>query len=266
MADTNTINQALETTKKMYSMFKNVIVTTNIALWQAAGPENRVKVIVGNCDVLGPYLGYAWVNCYLWQDDTPAFVLVNKCNPLTLLADIAYGVTHEVAHMFGRTHQYASGGSGFKSWATVMGNWYGKTFITWTKEDIQAFELIFGEIVDDYADTPQSWVYKSENIGKPFEGFLKFNDVGDVCRMKGSASGQTNITIKSDGGWPMVINIYTANKVLKYTGNTIQSFSKTFTIPKGNNNWFVEVKAYSGGVFPVGCGSTTFSSTGFTQQ
>jgi hypothetical protein len=89
MADTNTINQALETTKKMYSMFKNVIVTTNIALWQAAGPENRVKVIVGNCDVLGPYLGYAWVNCYLWQDDTPAFVLVNKCNPLTLLADIA---------------------------------------------------------------------------------------------------------------------------------------------------------------------------------
>lgn len=265
MADTSLINQALETVRKMYSMFNNVLVTCDDALWLVAGPENRVKVIVGNCNVLGPYLGYAWINCYLWQDDTPSFVLVNNCNPLALITDIGYGIAHEVAHMFGREHQYASGGTGFKSWANLLGNWANKNFVTWSNADITAFKEIFG-ITDDYLNSLNGWTNNTANVNKPFNGSITFDDPADICRMKGSANGQTNITLSSGQGWPLVFNIYNKNKALKYTGNTLQSLSKSFTIPKGNDYWYIEVVKYSGGVFPSGYGSTTFTSTGFTQQ
>ncbi len=260
MADTNIIKQAIETTKKMYSMFENVVVTTDVSVWQSAGVDRRVKIIVGNSSALGPYLGYAWVNCYLWQDDTPAFVLVNNCNQTQLLADIGYGITHEAGHMFGLEHQYASGGSGFKSWATLMGNWASKNFITWSNNDIIALRAIFGS-TDDYVNSVSQWINNPSNVGKPFSGFITFDDPADVCRMKGSVTGTTNITITCGGGWPILINVYNKNKVLKQTGNTLQVMSKTFTIPKGNDNWYIEVKNYSGGAFPANTGSTTFSST-----
>jgi hypothetical protein len=105
------------------------------------------------------------------------------------------------------------------------------------------------------------WINNPSNVGKPFSGFITFDDPADVCRMKGSVTGTTNITITCGGGWPILINVYNKNKVLKQTGNTLQVMSKTFTIPKGNDNWYIEVKNYSGGAFPANTGSTTFSST-----
>jgi len=266
MADTNTVKQGLAIAKERFSMFPYVVITTDKALWEATDVSLRAKIIVGNSTALGPYLGYAWVNCYLWEDDTPSFLLVNNCNPLFLVDDIGNGIAHEIAHMFGREHTYGSWGSGFMSRATTMGNWAGKTFKVWTEDDINALKLIFGIMLDDHPNTRNQYVYKSENFGKPVECILSQNDSTDVLRIKPDPNVAKPLTFTSGGGCPIRLKVLKLNGQQVLTKVTNTSLSVTVSIPKGTAYLYLVFERYVTGTFTVTTGTTKVTVNDYWKQ
>lgn len=266
MADTNTVKQGLAIAKERFSIFPHVIITTDKAVWEATDVSLRVKIIIGNTNALGQYLGYAWVNCYLWQDDTPSFLLVNNCNPLFLVDDIGNGIAHEIAHMFGREHTYGSWGSGFMSRATTMGNWYNKTFKIWTEDDINALKLIFGIMSDDHPNTTSQYVYNPENFGKQVECILSQNDLADVLRIKPDPGVAKPLTFTTGGGCPIRLKVLKLNGQQVLTKVTSTSLSVTVTIPKGTAYLYLVFERYVTGTFTATTGTTKVTVDNYWKQ
>jgi len=135
------LNQALEIAKAHFNIF-NILITTEKVVYDSFDIKHRTTIIIGSTDVLGPYTGYSLNNSYLWEDDTPGFVLVNNCNPNTLVTDIGHLIAHESGHMYGLEHD--SNLASYYNAGFIMGNFTGKKYVTWASNDIRVLATVLG--------------------------------------------------------------------------------------------------------------------------
>jgi hypothetical protein len=126
-----------------YRIF-NINITTDPAVYSKAPYNKRMRVILTPTYAwYGPAGGVAFVNSFVWGDETPAWVFTTMLNNNPKY--IGEAASHEVGHTLGLQHQstytktcglvteYAEGkGTGEIGWAPIMGVGYYKNFTTWT--------------------------------------------------------------------------------------------------------------------------------------
>ncbi|HYK57735.1 MAG TPA: hypothetical protein VEV15_14805, partial [Flavisolibacter sp.] len=128
------IDKILKRVGEDFSPF-DVTVTTDEALYNRTNPLKRMRVIITEnwewFDVVG---GTAYVNSFVWGNDTPCFIFSTLLNYNEKF--IAEAISHEAGHTLGLLHQalyndcnflseYNLGfGEGPTSWAPIMGIGY----------------------------------------------------------------------------------------------------------------------------------------------
>lgn len=121
----------------------NLNVTTDSAVYDAAPPTKRIRVIVTpTSSWYGAAGGVSFINSFTWGNNTPAWVFSALLS--NSVKKIAEAISHEAGHALGLQHQsifdgscnkvteYAPGqGSGEIGWAPIMGIGYSKNLTTW---------------------------------------------------------------------------------------------------------------------------------------
>ncbi|MBI3137307.1 MAG: T9SS type A sorting domain-containing protein [Sphingobacteriales bacterium] len=121
----------------------NINITTDSTKYLAAPIANRMRVILTpTYEWYGAAGGVAFVNSFIWGDDTPCFVFTGLLN--YNVKNIAEAAAHEAGHTLGLFHQasydancvktsdYNAGqGSGEIGWAPIMGVGYYQNFTLW---------------------------------------------------------------------------------------------------------------------------------------
>ena len=126
-----------------YRIF-NINITTDPNVYAKAPLDKRVRIILTpTYEWYGPAGGVAFINSFVWGDETPAWVFTSLLNNDPKY--IGEAASHEIGHTLGLNHQstytktcgltteYAEGrGTGEIGWAPIMGVGYYKNFTTWT--------------------------------------------------------------------------------------------------------------------------------------
>jgi hypothetical protein len=157
-----------------YSPF-NVVVTTDEAVYNAASPYKRTRVIITESwEWYGQAGGVSMLNTFTNGTNTPAFVFSSLLN--YNVKNISEAAAHEAGHTFGLRHQsvYSNGvktseynygqGAGEIGWAPIMGCAYYQNLSLWHKgtsalsaTSIQDDEAVIASKVgyktDDYSNT-----------------------------------------------------------------------------------------------------------------
>lgn len=121
----------------------NLNVTTDSTKFLAAPIDKRMRVILTpTYQWYGSAGGVAFVNSFIWGDDTPCFVFTSLLN--YNVKNIAEAAAHESGHTLGLFHQAAYNsecvkttdynpgtGSGEIGWAPIMGVGYYQNFTLW---------------------------------------------------------------------------------------------------------------------------------------
>lgn len=156
----------------------NLNITTDSTKFLAAPFDKRMRVILTpTYQWYGSAGGVAFVNSFIWGDDTPCFVFTGLLN--YNVKNIAEATAHESGHTLGLFHQasynsncvkttdYNPGtGSGEIGWAPIMGVGYYQNFTLWNngpnsfgctnyQSDLSVItsQNGFGYRTDDYAGT-----------------------------------------------------------------------------------------------------------------
>ena len=145
----------------------NLNVTTDVKVWQAAPPNQRIRCIITPTNFHGAG-GVAYVGSFNWGGET-------TCWSLNYSGDGgAQVISHEVGHTLGLYHHGHNGseyywgqGSGVTSWAPIMGAGYGKNIKQWSNGD---YYLATASWQDDLA------IITSQNNGVAYRA----DDVGDT--------------------------------------------------------------------------------------
>ena len=137
------IDKILQRVSEDFSPF-DVTITTDEALYNRTNPLKRMRVIITeNWEWFGVVGGTAYVNSFVWGDDTPCFIFSTLLNYNEKF--IAEAISHETGHTLGLLHQalysdcnflseYNLGlGEGPTSWAPIMGIGYYHNVTTWHK-------------------------------------------------------------------------------------------------------------------------------------
>jgi hypothetical protein len=124
----------------------NVNVTTDVAKFNAANSNGRIRVIVtptsawfaASCGTAG----VAYVGSFSWGNDTPVWVFENCCSMVP--KNVAEAAAHETGHSLSLLHQsiynsscvktneYHPGqGSGVTSWVPIMGSNFSQNVSVW---------------------------------------------------------------------------------------------------------------------------------------
>lgn len=148
--DKEKLDQAINIAKNHFKMF-DVVVTDDSKLYESKEFEHRIKIIVGSTNILGKDTGYSHESSYFWGRDSIGFVLVNNCNPDTIVTDIGHLIAHESGHIFGLEHKLNSEGgldtgfgTGQRSAGFVMGNFTGKNYVIWDDAETSTLNLVLG--------------------------------------------------------------------------------------------------------------------------
>lgn len=121
----------------------NINITTDSTKYLAAPVANRMRVILTpTYEWYGAAGGVAFVNSFIWGDDTPCFVFTGLLN--YNVKNIAEAAAHEAGHTLGLFHQasydancvktsdYNAGqGTGEIGWAPIMGVGYYQNLTLW---------------------------------------------------------------------------------------------------------------------------------------
>ncbi len=122
----------------------NVNITTNETAFNAAPANKKIKIIITTThDWYGSGAGgVAFINSFVWGDNTPAFVFSSLFN--FSIKNIAESVSHEAGHTLGLRHQSAydkdckkisdynwGQGTGEIGWAPIMGASYNQNMTLW---------------------------------------------------------------------------------------------------------------------------------------
>ena len=138
----------------------DVTITTDEALYARTNPYKRVRVIITeNWEWFGVVGGTAYINSFVWGDDTPCFIFSTLLHYNEKF--IAEAISHEAGHTLGLQHQavydggcnmvseYNEGyGEGPTGWAPIMGIGYYRNVTTWHKGPTSAG---CGTVQDDVA-------------------------------------------------------------------------------------------------------------------
>jgi hypothetical protein len=134
------ITEAFDRVAEDYRLF-NVNITTDSSKYLAAPLNQRIRVVVTPTNFIGGgTAGIAYMNSFIWGDDTPAFVFTDANVTAKFLGEAC---SHESGHSLGCAHQvicnngvitngYNPGqGNGEIGWAPIMGYSVDRIFSTW---------------------------------------------------------------------------------------------------------------------------------------
>lgn len=171
------ITEVFKRVSEDYSIFK-LNITTDSTKYLAAPLTQRIRIILTPTRFFVPAGtgGIAYMNSFIWGDDTPGFVFLDANATPKFAAEAA---AHEAGHSLGLAHQsvysqdcayssYNSGqGSGEIGWAPIMGFSIDRHFSTWNNGECS---LDCGMLQNDIS------IISSKIVG----GGLKPDDVIDV--------------------------------------------------------------------------------------
>lgn len=282
-----TINNIWKRVSEDYLPF-NINVTTNLAIYQAAPENRRIRCIVTPTDDwFGRQAGgVAYINSFVWTGDTPCWVFLDGVG--TGDKNIGEAVSHEVGHTFGLVHDgvldplseyYKGHGSGPTGWAPIMGVSYDYNLTHWAKGEynkannkqddiaiISGTDNGFGFRQDDHSNQTEQATDLVPNQDKQvfINGLIeKASDV-DVFTFKVVEGGSLNLNIS-----PAVLGPNLDVKAtLKNEGNATVSQSNpldelgaslTGNLPAGR--YFLMIEG-SGKGDPAGEGYSDYGSIG----
>jgi len=175
----------------------NVVVTADEAVYNAANPYKRMRVVITETwQWYGQAGGVSFAGSFTWGDNTPCFVFSSLLGYNE--KKIAEASSHEVGHTLGLRHQSvfsescgyiteynAGAGTGEISWAPIMGNSYSRNVTTWHRgtssagcnaiqDDVATIANILGYIPDDHSNTSNG----STALSSTAEGII--NNIDDV--------------------------------------------------------------------------------------
>ena len=160
-----------------YSPF-NVTVTVDEAVYNAADPYKRMRVIITETwEWFGKAGGTSYLNSFTWGDNTPCFAFSSLLG--YEVKKVGEATAHEAGHTLGLRHQalytdcvytseYHNGlGTGEISWAPIMGNSYYRNLSTWSngpnpygctalQDDLAILSGMLGYKADDHGNTISS--------------------------------------------------------------------------------------------------------------
>jgi len=157
----------------------NITVTTDEAVYNAANPSKRMRVVVTESwEWYGQAGGVSYINSFTWGSNTPCFVFSSLLGYNVKM--IAEACSHEAGHTIGLRHQslydqngikideYNWGqGSGEIGWAPIMGASYNENLSLWhygpnsisattMQDDVAKIAAVVGFVNDEYANTSAS--------------------------------------------------------------------------------------------------------------
>jgi len=157
----------------------NITVTTDEAVYNAANPSKRMRVVVTESwEWYGQAGGVSYINSFTWGSNTPCFVFSSLLAYNVKM--IAEACSHEAGHTIGLRHQslydqngskideYNWGqGSGEIGWAPIMGASYNENLSLWhygpnsisattMQDDLAKIAAVVGFVNDEYANTSAS--------------------------------------------------------------------------------------------------------------
>ena len=157
----------------------NITVTTDEAVFNAANPSKRMRVVVTESwEWYGQVGGVSYLNSFTWGDNSPCFVFSSLLG--YSVKKIAEACSHEAGHTLGLRHQSlydANGvklndynwgqGSGEIGWAPIMGASYNENLSLWhygpnslsattMQDDVAKIAAVVGFVNDEYVNSTAS--------------------------------------------------------------------------------------------------------------
>lgn len=250
--------------KEDYSPFL-VNITTSEAVYQAANPKNRMKVVVTR-DEVTPGGGVAIINSFGNEATKCCWAYPNKLRESIL--SVAECVSHEAGHTLGLKHDGAPSTpdyyEGHNGWAPIMGNSYTSFVTQWSKgeytgannkqDDLVSITGYLTYKTDDHGNTnatAREIKYTLDNAGvanvsaTENSGIIERNTDVDVFHFYLSG-GQINLLIKPTGTPRTNLDIQAI--IFDKNGNKIQQYNTTHsagssTVPTSVINGFTISKS-----------------------
>jgi len=243
----------------------NVVVTTDEAVYNAADPYKRTRVIIPETwEWFGQAGGTSFRGSFTWGNNTPCFVFSSLLNYNE--KNVGEAASHEAGHTLGLRHQasyngtvmlsaYNTGiGSGEISWAPIMGSGYYRNMTVWAngptdvsstsfEDEVSMITSAVGARPDDYSNTTSGAAILSTSLS----GYI--NNSSDVDYFSVNiSSGKTlsavpfNVGASNDGAdIDLVIHVYNAQGQLINTIDDPAALSASTTLAAGQ--YYVSVSS-----------------------
>ena len=188
-----------------FSIFK-LNITTDSTKYLAAPLTQRIRIILTPTSFFVPAGtgGIAYMNSFIWGDDTPGFVFLDANATPKFAAEAA---AHESGHSLGLAHQtvysqdcayssYNSGqGSGEIGWAPIMGFSIDRQFSTWNNGECS---LDCGMLQNDISTIASKIVgggLKPDDVADTYTGATNFTVAGNAVSAKGFINANTDLDV-----------------------------------------------------------------------
>lgn len=222
----------------------NITVTTDEAVYNAANPSKRMRVVITESwEWYGQVGGVSYLNSFTWGSNTPCFVFSSLLG--YSVKKIAEACSHEAGHTLGLRHQSlydANGtklneynwgqGSGEIGWAPIMGASYNENLSLWhngpnslsattMQDDVATIAAVVGFVNDEYVNSTASATALS---GSKTGLINSSNDIDffsvNISSTKTLSLIPANVGPNNDGGnLDLVLKIYNSQGTLLSTIN-----------------------------------------------
>ena len=217
----------------------NITVTTDEAVYTAANPLKRMRVVITESwEWFGQAGGVSYINSFTWGDNTPAFVFSSLLG--YNVKKIAEACSHEAGHTLGLRHQslydqngvklneYNWGnGSGEIGWAPIMGASYNENLSLWhygpnslsattMQDDIAKIASVVGFLNDEFPNSTTG----ATSLGTSKTGLINNSTDVDFFSLNINSTKTlslipANVGSNNDGGnLDLVLKIYNSQGVL----------------------------------------------------
>lgn len=251
-------------------------ITTDEAVYLAANPFMRMRIIITPTNSWSPGVGgAAWVNSFVWGDDTPAFVFNNMLGPNNPKM-VAESAAHEGGHTLGLAHQskygndcntptevYSLGvGAGEIAWAPIMGNSYYRNMSNWNngptpygctvvQDNLTTITTQngFGYRVDDYSETLNGSTYALSGNNFTANGNITTNTDVDAFRFTIPQNSNFHFTAmpysiganSSGANLDVRVELYSSSTNLIRVYDPLNSMSVTIDTVLNAGTYFIKI-------------------------
>ena len=237
----------------------NLTVTTDEAVFNAANPAKRMRVVITESwEWYGQAGGVSYLNSFTWGDNSPCFVFSSLLG--YSVKQIAEACSHEAGHTLGLRHQssydvngvklseYNWGqGSGEIGWAPIMGASYNENLSLWhygpnslsattMQDDVAKIAAVVGFVNDEYANsTANATALSSAKTGLINSSIdVDFFSV-NINTTKTISLIPANVGPNNDGGnLDLVLKIYNSQGTLLSTINDPLILDAGVSLPAGS--------------------------------
>lgn len=199
------ITEVFKRVSEDYSIFR-INITTDSTKYLAAPLTQRIRIIITTTNYFVPAGtgGIAYMNSFIWGDDTPGFVFVGA-NPIPKF--VAEASAHEAGHSLGLAHQsvytpdcayssYNAGqGSGEIGWAPIMGFSIDRSFSTWNDGECSLNCGMLQNDISVISSKISGGGLKPDDVPDTHTGAPVFTVTGNNIRAAGFINNRTDVDV-----------------------------------------------------------------------